>query len=107
MCASTDAACDAAIGAKHRTCSALRAPSAWTAERQLAVHVLLTKSDKLTRNEARKELEAAAGELGEAASVQLFSSFNKEGADEARRTLEVFLGNKKPGGSGGRTTGSD
>jgi GTP-binding protein len=84
-----------------------RALLAWTAERQLAVHVLLTKSDKLTRNEARKELEAAAGELGEAASVQLFSSFNKEGADEARRTLEGFLGNKKPGGSGGRTTGSD
>jgi GTP-binding protein len=84
-----------------------RALLEWTAERELAVHVLLTKSDKLTRSGARKELEKVTHELGEGASVQLFSSINKEGAEEARRVLEIFLAHKKPGGSGGRATGSD
>jgi GTP-binding protein len=79
----------------------------WSARRELPVHVLLTKSDKLTRNEARKELGSAASELGAGASVQLFSSLNKEGAEQARRVLEALLGHKKPGGSGGRATGSD
>src|SRR5262245_2630496 len=84
-----------------------RALLEWAVDRELPVHVLLTKSDKITRNEARKELGAVAGELGGRASVQLFSSMNKEGADQARRVLEVLLGHKKPGGSGGRATGSD
>ena len=79
----------------------------WSAQRELAVRVLLTKSDKLSRHEARKKLESVSQELGKGVSVQLFSSINKEGADEARRALEVLLGHKKPGGSGGRTTGSD
>ena len=60
--------------------------------RELPVHVLLTKSDKLTRNEARKELAKVAGELGEGASVQLFSSLNKEGAEQARNVLQSLLG---------------
>ena len=63
----------------------------WTAQRELPVHVLLTKSDKLTRNEARKELATVAGELGEGASVQLFSSLNKEGAEQARNVLQSLL----------------
>ncbi|HZF27283.1 MAG TPA: ribosome biogenesis GTP-binding protein YihA/YsxC [Steroidobacteraceae bacterium] len=79
----------------------------WTAERELAVHVLLSKSDKLNRSEASKALRAAQGEVGERASVQLFSSLNQDGAEHARRVLEAFLENKKPGGSGGRATGSD
>jgi GTP-binding protein len=79
----------------------------WSARRELPVHVLLTKSDKLTRSEARRELESVASELGAGASAQLFSSLNKEGAEQARRVLEALLGHKKPGGSGGRATGSD
>jgi GTP-binding protein len=79
----------------------------WSARRDLPVHVLLTKSDKLTRSEARRELESVASELGAGASAQLFSSLNKEGAEQARRVLEALLGHKKPGGSGGRATGSD
>ena len=69
-----------------------RALLEWTVRRELPVHVLLTKSDKLTRNEARKELARVAGELGEGASVQLFSSLNKEGAEQARNVLQSLLG---------------
>lgn len=69
-----------------------RALLEWTVRRELPVHVLLTKSDKLTRNEARKELAMVAGELGEGASVQLFSSLNKEGAEQARNVLQSLLG---------------
>jgi GTP-binding protein len=69
-----------------------RALLEWTVRRELPVHVLLTKSDKLARNEARKELAKVAGELGEGASVQLFSSLNKEGAEQARNVLQSLLG---------------
>lgn len=69
-----------------------RALLEWTVRRELPVHVLLTKSDKLTRNEARKELAKVAAELGEGASVQLFSSLNKEGAEQARNVLQSLLG---------------
>jgi GTP-binding protein len=79
----------------------------WTAERELPVHVLLSKSDKLSRSESSKTLQMAKKELGEHASVQLFSSVNHDGAEHARRVLDSFLENKKPGGSGGRATGSD
>ena len=41
-----------------------RALLEWTVRRELPVHVLLTKSDKLTRNEARKELARSQSELG-------------------------------------------
>jgi GTP-binding protein len=79
----------------------------WTIERVLPVHVLLSKSDKLSRSESSQALRAAQRELGERASVQLFSSVNQDGAEHARRVLDSFLENKKPGGSGGRATGSD
>ena len=79
----------------------------WSQRRELPVHVLLSKSDKLTHSEARKSLESAAAELGARASVELFSAVNQQGAEHARDVLEAFLGHKKPGGTGGRTTGSD
>jgi len=63
------------------------------------VHVLLTKSDKLSRSESsiligkiRKELHAG---WGERISVQLFSSLKKLGVDEAEKVLgEWFFGNE-------------
>ena len=76
-------------------------------QRELPVHVLLSKSDKQSRAEARKTLHSAARELGARASVALFSALNQEGVEHARSVLEDFLGRKKPGGAGGRTTGSD
>jgi GTP-binding protein len=79
----------------------------WGQERGRHVHVLLSKADKLARNEARNVLRDARVELGNRASVQLFSALNQEGVEEARHALEALLEKKKPGGTGGRTTGSD
>jgi GTP-binding protein len=61
------------------------------------VHILLTKADKLTRNQGASALAAARRELGGVASVQLFSSTARTGVDDARRVLVQYLG-KEPGG---------
>ncbi len=78
---------------------------AWALRRGRLVHVLLSKSDKLTRNEARSELRRVTESLPTQAYAQLFSAVTKEGVEQGRRALEALLENKKPGGSGGRTTG--
>lgn len=55
------------------------------------IHVLLSKSDKLGRNEARATLRRAQAELGEVAEAQLFSAQTKEGVDTARAVLARLL----------------
>jgi GTP-binding protein len=50
-------------------------------------HVLLNKSDKLSRSEAQKTLRTAKAELEGRASCQLFSALRGEGLEEARRLL--------------------
>ncbi len=57
----------------------------------LPIHVLLTKADKLKRGKAATALLQVKKELGETATVQLFSALNRQGVDEARETLERFL----------------
>ena len=57
----------------------------------LPVHVLLTKADKLKRGKAATALLAASKELGDRATAQLFSALNRQGLDEARKSLENFL----------------
>jgi GTP-binding protein len=69
------------------------------------VHVLLSKSDKLSRQQAQRVLASVRGELPTQASAQLFSAVSKEGVEEGQRALDALLANKKPGGSGGRATG--
>ncbi|MEO8160762.1 MAG: ribosome biogenesis GTP-binding protein YihA/YsxC [Arenimonas sp.] len=59
--------------------------------RALPAHCLLTKADKLSRGAAAAALQAVKRELGEAASVQLFSSENKQGIDEARAIVTRWL----------------
>jgi GTP-binding protein len=59
---------------------------------KLPTHVLLTKSDKLKRGQAATALLQVRKELGDRATVQLFSALKKSGADEARETLVRFLG---------------
>lgn len=57
----------------------------WAYSRQLFVHVLLTKSDKLNRGPASKalqEVKAALKKMKLNFSIQLFSSMNKEGLEE-------------------------
>ena len=60
----------------------------------MAVHVLLTKSDKLTRNEATKVLKEARAALGDSATVQLFSAHDKVGIDEAQKVLKAWLADR-------------
>ena len=61
----------------------------WAAEKQIAVHCLLTKCDKLGFGAAKSTLVQLRRDLGPMATAQLFSSTNKTGVDEAR---EVMLG---------------
>ena len=60
----------------------------------LACHVLLTKSDKLSRSEATRTLAAVRAECakqGWTATAQLFSALAKTGLDEARTVLLGLL----------------
>jgi GTP-binding protein len=58
------------------------------------VHVLLTKSDKLSRSEAMKTLAKIRRELQEGwgnCTVQLFSSLKKQGVEEAEKIIAPWL----------------
>jgi GTP-binding protein len=58
----------------------------------MPVHVLLSKSDKLTRNEGQKTLREAKAVLGETVTVQLFSVQDKQGIEVVQRVLKAWLG---------------
>ncbi|MCK7593369.1 ribosome biogenesis GTP-binding protein YihA/YsxC [Pseudomarimonas salicorniae] len=61
--------------------------------RGLAVHILLTKADKLPRGQQAKALQAVRNALEEVpVGVQLFSSLRSLGIPEARAWLEGQLG---------------
>lgn len=66
----------------------------WAIARELPVHILLTKADKISRGEAqstvlkiRKHYEL----LGDLISVQAFSSLKKQGVDELIRRLNHWF----------------
>lgn len=62
------------------------------------VHILLTKSDKLSKNAAKQALLSVEKALENApnCTVQLFSSLKKEGGLEAERVLEGwFMANEE------------
>ncbi|HPQ96479.1 MAG: YihA family ribosome biogenesis GTP-binding protein [Thiothrix sp.] len=68
---------------------------AWAGQRQLPVHVLLNKCDKLKRGSAastllqvRRELDSLPGEI----SVQAFSAETGEGLENLWKQLECWLG---------------
>jgi GTP-binding protein len=63
---------------------------AWASPAQ-RVHVLLSKADKLNKGEGAAALKAAREELGERATVQLFSALRGTGVREAEDTLEGWL----------------
>ncbi len=68
---------------------------AWFAPTGRPIHCLLTKSDKLTRQEQAKTLRAAkavAEELGGKISLQLFSSLKKTGMEEVEKVVGDWLG---------------
>ena len=73
----------------------------WLREAGRATHVLLTKSDKLSKQAAQVTLSKARKELAQlcpGATVQLFSSLKSTGIDEANRALSqlAFHKNKAP-----------
>lgn len=62
------------------------------------IHILLTKADKLTRNEAENALRTTREEMAQWADqvrVQLFSSLKKTGVEEAEAAIGAWLGNEK------------
>jgi GTP-binding protein len=66
---------------------------AWAREggREMPVHVLLSKSDKLNRTESTKVLREAKATLADSATVQLFSALAKTGVEEAQKTLQAWV----------------
>lgn len=63
----------------------------WTTANGCAVHILLTKADKLSRGAAAGTLLKVRKQVGETATVQLFSATKKTGLEEARAALEAFF----------------
>lgn len=76
----------------------------WFAPTGRPIHCLLTKSDKLTRQEQTKtlrETRAALAEYGGQVTVQLFSSLKKTGMEEAEKVVGGWLEKEKPSAPGG------
>jgi GTP-binding protein len=68
----------------------------WFAPTGRPIHCLLTKSDKLTRQEQTKTLRETRSALAERStqiSVQMFSSLKKTGIDEADAAIASWLSN--------------
>ncbi len=66
----------------------------WVTSQNLPMHILLTKSDKLTRGAAANTLLQVRKTLaiyGEIVSVQLFSAQSKTGVDDARAKLNSWF----------------
>jgi GTP-binding protein len=66
----------------------------WSRYRRLPVHVLLTKSDKLSRGKASAVLQSVRRSLRSAddlASVQLFAAPSRLGVEEVCRLLDRWL----------------
>lgn len=65
----------------------------WSSQSELAIHVLLTKSDKLKRGPANSTLLKVRNELKRhpCATVQLFSSLKRSGLEEAKQVISGWL----------------
>ena len=67
---------------------------AWVTSQNLPIHILLTKADKLKRGPAISTLlhvKKTLANYGELVSVQLFSSLDLSGIDEARLKLDTWF----------------
>ena len=63
------------------------------------VHILLTKSDKLSRQQATETLGKAKAELARSypnCTVQLFSSLKRQGIEEAEKMIGSWLSAPSP-----------
>lgn len=76
----------------------------WITPRQIPVHILLSKADKLSRNDAIQTLAKVKRALADRpleSSVQLFSSLDRQGVDEAISVISGILS-----GAAGRSKAS-
>ena len=81
----------------------------WFRPLEKPVHVLLSKSDKLSRGPAQQTLAQVRNALQEAglpATVQLFSSLKRVGVDEAEAVVRTWLGTPKKNPAKGEPAGS-
>lgn len=68
---------------------------AWFAQTGKPIHILLSKADKLTRQEqalALREVQAELAKIGDNCTLQLFSSLKRTGVAEAEAVLGGWLG---------------
>lgn len=69
----------------------------WCVHYQCPVHILLNKSDKLSRNQAHKQLLSTQKRLPQESSIpisiQLFSAFSGDGMDDAISLLKQWFDN--------------
>lgn len=63
----------------------------WCDSIELPVHILLTKADKLSRNEGKKTLFKVQSMLSEIHSLQLFSATKRTGLDELYNLLDEWF----------------
>ena len=67
----------------------------WCVHYQCPVHILLNKSDKLSRNQAQKQLLSAKNTLAKRSrtpiSVQLFSALSGIGVDDAVKVIQMWF----------------
>lgn len=90
------------IDARRRLTDHDRRMLAFAADCGLAVEILLTKADKLSRAEAARALARVAGEVGEGAGVVLFSAVDGKGVEAGREALERMLDGKPEGPAAGQ-----
>lgn len=60
-------------------------------ERQIDLHLVLTKADKLNRSDSNKVLNKVKEEMPTAKSIQLFSSLKNTGVQELRETVLKYF----------------
>ena len=68
----------------------------WFSPSNKPIHVLLTKSDKLSRNAASQTLQTVKKELQSTwgnCTIQLFSSLKKQGVEEAETIINGWFNN--------------
>lgn len=66
----------------------------WVVHADLNLHLLLTKADKLSRNQVNKALFKTQGEIERAgieATLQTFSALKEQGVDDAHELLDMYL----------------
>lgn len=76
----------------------------WCHHQQMPVHILLTKADKLKRGPANNTLQKVRQMIKARyplATVQLFSSLDRQGVEQAREKLIAWLGEAETGSGAG------